>query len=641
MTEMRWRAWSLGRGIVLGGLSAIALVVACEPHLRPWADIESLQSNDDDSQQPMDAGSESGLSGPSGLCPEGSERELCAVRQCPADTECTIYGRCDALGECVESSSTALDGGIGDGGGLGPECPGCQIDGTCVGDGALNVENPCLLCDPARASDTWSSNDGVTCDDGLFCTVDDACSDGGCAGVVRVCEDGVDCNGVSTCDEDLDSCSPGVNQCGANAICDVATDRCASTCEGCLIDGVCLPSGAELAGNPCMVCDPGRSTAAFTAATGKSCGAGPSGCSQQDTCDNQGRCQSNHLAATTPCGNSASSECDQADSCDGNGNCLQRLVGNTTPCDDGAFCTTGDRCQGGSCLPTANRSCGANQTCNEAANACQCQPRARNCASSQDNDCDGRPDNTLDNVCTCVIGQTQVCGEHPGLDGNGPCRAGQRRCEAGANSSSSAFGACTGSVGPQATDSCSIAGNDANCNGLPNDACLLGLGEECSSASDCSSGRCDPWYADRDGDGFGDAALLVGTCGTVRQPFPPVGFVANDDDCCDADGPAAEVAARMHPGQTEFFADDQSVCLDIHPYDYDCDGGPTSDHRAAGTECTDLNTNECNGRRIWAGGAGNDPPCGGFQVAFGCSAGGLSCSYAGAASERFDQNFCK
>src|SRR5690606_26432609 len=99
-------------------------------------------------------------------------------------------------------------------------------------------------------------------------------------------------------------------------------------------------------------------------------------------------------------------------------------------------------------------------------------PAPRNCASREDNDCDGRPDDTLDAVCACDVGATEPCDAHPGHDGVGPCRAGTRTCEL-ANDGSSRWGACTGAVAPASSDSCTVSGDDANCNGIPNDPCEL------------------------------------------------------------------------------------------------------------------------------------------------------------------------
>jgi hypothetical protein len=52
----------------------------------------------------------------------------------------------------------------------------------------------------------------------------------------------------------------------------------------------------------------------------------------------------------------------------------------------------------------------------------------RDCTSDLDNDCDGQFDNVLDDVCACLPGTAEPCQEHPGLDGQGQCRAGLRTC---------------------------------------------------------------------------------------------------------------------------------------------------------------------------------------------------------------------
>lgn len=253
--------------------------------------------------------------------------------------------------------------------GLEPTCPGCLIDGECVGLGAVDEGNECLICDPARAQTDWSPNDGVSCDDGSFCTTGDVCSRGSCVGEPRECDDAVACNGVSTCDDAASECSAPTNECADGFVCDVVTDTCVTTCSGCLVAGVCVASGSEASGNPCMVCDPAVSTTGLVPAPGKACGAGSISCSNQDTCDAQGLCQPNHLPQGTPCGNPSSSFCDRPDSCDGEGRCLQRLAQNGSSCDDGAFCTVAV-CQGGACVSTGIRDCGANSTCNEAMGAC-------------------------------------------------------------------------------------------------------------------------------------------------------------------------------------------------------------------------------------------------------------------------------
>ncbi len=106
----------------------------------------------------------------------------------------------------------------------------------------------------------------------------------------------------------------------------------------------------------------------------------------------------------------------------------------------------------------------------------------RQCDSTQDNDCDGAPDNTLDDVCRCVPGDVQQCNKHPGFDGVGPCRAGNQTCELSADGTRSYWGECSGDVAPAASDSC-IEGDNSDCSGSANTncTCLSGRTETCAS----------------------------------------------------------------------------------------------------------------------------------------------------------------
>lgn len=104
-----------------------------------------------------------------------------------------------------------------------------------------------------------------------------------------------------------------------------------------------------------------------------------------------------------------------------------------------------------------------------------CAAMLRDCTSSADNDCDGKPDNTMDGICQCVVGQQQMCGTHPGYDGKGPCKPGARTCVASSDKAVSYYGPCVDSVAPATTDSCTTKGDDANCNGVPNEGCCFAL----------------------------------------------------------------------------------------------------------------------------------------------------------------------
>ncbi len=123
-------------------------------------------------------------------------------------------------------------------------------------------------------------------------------------------------------------------------------------------------------------------------------------------------------------------------------------------------------------------------------------PRAVNCGSDEDADCDGSPDSESDS-CSCAVGVTGVCGEHP-EDGWGVCRAGVMTCIMAGDGSSSGFGDCEDSVGPS-PELCNDDALDENCDGRVNDpevcdhvACTMisaGFGHTCAVMSD-GSGRC-------------------------------------------------------------------------------------------------------------------------------------------------------
>ena len=149
-------------------------------------------------------------------------------------------------------------------------------------------------------------------------------------------------------------------------------------------------------------------------------------------------------------------------------------------------------------------------------------PAARDCTSTADNDCDGKPDNTHDATCqcqptdpntctggpnncpgtqtcnlttassswstcnapancTCTNGDTKTCAEVKGAKGT--CANGTSMCVGGL------WAAC--SISPAATDTCD-KGNDNNCNGLTNEgcSCLNGAQELCAQAPLNAKGSC-------------------------------------------------------------------------------------------------------------------------------------------------------
>jgi hypothetical protein len=195
-------------------------------------------------------------------------------------------------------------------------------------------------------------------------------------------------------------------------------------------------------------------------------------------------------------------------------------------------------------------------------------PAARDCSSAQDNDCDGRPDNAVDDVCTCVIGAVQACGVHPGRDGFGQCRAGSQTCEGRAGNAASVFGDCTGSVGPALQDTCA-EGDDSNCNGLVNEGCACVNGQTRACGPDTELGICQRGTQTCSGGAFG-------ACQGAVFPAPRDCDSAADNDC---DGrPDNTFDNVCLPPQNPFScsnADPPATVLPFELYDVDPEtGGP-------------------------------------------------------------------
>ncbi len=320
--------------------------------------------------------------------------------------------------------------------------------------------------------------------------------------------------------------------------------------------GACLPVGD--AGPPSSVCVP----------------TGPRDCSSglDNDCDGQ---PDNTLDAVCICVPGSVEPCDEHPGLDGRGQCVAGSrtciagEGNVTSdwgaCEGAVGPAEADACTAGDdsdCNGIPNEECpcvdGDTQECGPSSNDGICQrgvstcvnatfgecvgavfPGARDCSSTLDNDCDGRPDNTLDNTCTCAIGSVQTCGTHPG-DGNGQCRAGSQTCVGRANNSTSGFGACTGSVGPQPQDSCA-EGNDGDCDGFENENCdcLNGATRRCGSTD---TGSCS----------FGTETCVngqFGSCQGVVNPAPRNCGSAQDNDCDGEPDNTIDNVCECSPGQ--------------------------------------------------------------------------------------------
>ncbi|MBN2193618.1 MAG: hypothetical protein JW751_12445 [Polyangiaceae bacterium] len=262
-------------------------------------------------------------------------------------------------------------------------------------------------------------------------------------------------------------------------------------------------------------------------------------------------------------------------------------------------------------------------------------PAARNCRSSDDNDCDGVADDTIDETCACELDTIEDCPDPDDLDGVGICQAGTWRCE---GSGATAFwGSCVDAVAPR-TEICDEEALDEDCDGEANEGCDCVEGDEqpcpdCTGETQaCEDGQWQActgtapetvvYYRDEDDDGFGAATVTVESCTGA-----PEGYVEDDTDCCDTD-------AEAHPGQADWFSSSRigngtETCLGP-AYDYGCDGiatarykllgsGLCTSHCPAPSGCGCVPSGSCLDQHDWA--TTEVPACGVSATMYVCECG--------------------
>jgi hypothetical protein len=265
--------------------------------------------------------------------------------------------------------------------------------------------------------------DGTTCNDGLFCSVMDACTAGSCGGSARDCSDGNVCT-ADSCDEGVDLCINNAavlngSVCDDGAYCTVGETCTSGVCGGamarnCADTNVCTVDSCSEVMDTCVhdapaangnTCDDGLYCTNPDSCSGGTCGGGARNCSDAnactaDSCDEtanvcvnnptplNGTACNDGLYCTDPdvctagsCGGGARLCADvnpcTIDSCDETGDiCVHNATGaNGMACDDGLFCTLGTTCTSGTCgggMPNAcsdGNQC-TSDTCNEGTDLC-------------------------------------------------------------------------------------------------------------------------------------------------------------------------------------------------------------------------------------------------------------------------------
>ncbi|MBM4367131.1 MAG: VCBS repeat-containing protein, partial [Deltaproteobacteria bacterium] len=186
-------------------------------------------------------------------------------------------------------------------------------------------------------------------------------------------------------------------------------------------------------------------------------------------------------------------------------------------------------------------------------------------AADTDEDCDGDADDADSSTSSASMTSWYLDND---LDGYGDASSTTLACDAGAGRTTddSDCDDTDASISPAGTEVCDAADADEDCDGLSDDA-----------DPSVDAGSMNSYYADNDGDGYGDGASIEMSCDGASG-------VSNDDDCDDAD-------ASVSPAATETVGDGVDVNCDGAEdcyADADEDNYRTSDTVAsADTDCAD------------------------------------------------------
>lgn len=289
---------------------------------------------------------------------------------------CTCINADPLIPETTTTTTTTTE----DLGPCGMDCaeiqsPPCTVAVCNVGQ-VVGPVNTCVVVSAAQ---------GVPCDDGKFCTVNDSCDSGVCVGVGKnicgilasPCEavtcyedsetcdvspvnDGTECtptelckvNGVCHLGECLGepkdcSFSP-LNECNKVG-CDPDTGKCVGVADPNKDDAPCLLTGELCTVN--KTCKAG----ACQGGVPKDCSALDSGCSVGACNAASGICQPQDAPVGTVC-NEGLHECDVG-KCDDKGTCVASAAPNGIACNDHDACTKSDSCSAGVCGGTPVAGC--------------------------------------------------------------------------------------------------------------------------------------------------------------------------------------------------------------------------------------------------------------------------------------------
>ena len=460
-----------------------------------------------------------------GVCDEASD--ACRARPLADGTNCNDGNFCSVEDHCAAGQCS---GAVRD----------CATSGDPCNRGVCNEEQDACIGEPIE--------DGSLCDDGLFCTAADICTQGSCAGVARDCSALSDQCNSGVCNENIDACTAAPVADGAG--CDdgfycTINDVCVNgTCAGILRD--CSQAGDQCNDGFCsedhdsceprpksdgIACDDGFYCTVEDSCTGGACGGGLRDCAalnnqcnagfcleESDTCtsialpdgigcDDDHFCTIKDMCTAGVCGGVARDCSHLGDQCntgvcdDQAQECRAAPIEDGSACNDAQFCTVGDACINGLCSGSARDCSGSSDqcnagVCNEIVGACVAEPFADGTDCDDHNACNvgeschqgscaggGAPN------CPGVIDCHVITCDPAGPEGN--C-ASDEILPDGTDCDDGAFctahdqcleGACTGGATPCASG--------LHCNET-DDSCLECLGaDHCDDGVACTDDSCD------------------------------------------------------------------------------------------------------------------------------------------------------
>ena len=346
--------------------------------------------------------------------------ETCTGGTCGGgvSTDCSsLDGTCVA-GACNEASDACEEVPANEGGACtdGDACTtgeSCQA-GTCsggTGTDCSHLDDVCNagVCNPSTGGcEALAANEGGACDDGLFCTVSDACSGGTCAGgAARDCSAAGDACNDGACNDVADACEavpvPEGAACDDGLFCNSGETCTGGSCNGGAAtdcdDGVgCTADACNEAAD---ACDNVPQDA--TCADGLYCNG-------DEACDGLLGCQAGTAVDCDDAVACTLDTCNEAtDSCD--------FVASDGACDDGLYCNGVETCdsllgcQAG--IPPCDDGIACTQdSCNEATDSCDFVPN--------DSACDDEDACTENEYCDVLAGGC-VPGSPVDCDNGDPC----------------------------------------------------------------------------------------------------------------------------------------------------------------------------------------------------------------------------